>query len=183
MTTSLSLVEKSNKEISVIIGLVLWSVRRWTKKCRDVRDTDLPLQKKRTVKTHLTFQVTLKLQYYQVLQFQPHISARELKEKNSKLLQDISVCTIQRILRKDLHFMYPAPWRKPILTILQRKKKIIFCLKDLVWEPEKWKKVLSTDKVNFTMIGNSGMGGELQTDSNSYHPSTPRGLWTTHRVS
>ncbi|KAG0718219.1 Transposable element Tcb1 transposase [Chionoecetes opilio] len=172
--SSLILGEKDNKEISAITGLALRSVQRWTKKCKDAGEADLPLQKKRTGKARLTSQTTLKVLQRQV-NLEPRISAKELREKNPRLLQDVSVRTIQRRLRDDLCFQYRAPRRKPILTTLQRKKRILFCKKYLAWEPDKWKKVLWCDEGTFTVTGNRGGKVKLCDSSDPYHPKYTEG--------
>ena len=66
--TSLSLVGKSNKEISIISGVSLRSVQRWTKKKREAGDADVPLHKKRPGRPRKNSQRTLKLLQRQVEQ-------------------------------------------------------------------------------------------------------------------
>ncbi|KAG0721643.1 Transposable element Tcb1 transposase [Chionoecetes opilio] len=172
--SSLILVGKDNKEISAITGLALRSVQRWTKKCKDAGESDPLLQKKRTGKARLTSQRTLKVLQHQV-DLEPCISAKELREKNPRLFQDVSVRTIQRCLRDDLCFQYRAPRRKPILTTLQKKKRLLFCKKYLAWEPEKWKKVLWSDEATFTVTGNRGGKVRLRAGSDPYHPKYTEG--------
>ncbi|KAG0716278.1 Transposable element Tcb1 transposase [Chionoecetes opilio] len=172
--SSLILVGKDNKEISAITGLALRSVQRWTKKCKDAGESDPPLRKKRTGKARLTSQRTLKVLQCQV-DLEPRISAKELREKNPRLLQAVSVRTIQRRLRDDLCFQYRAPRRKPILTTLQKKKILLFSKKYLAWEPEKWKKVLWSDEATFTVTGNRGGKVRLRAGSDPDHPKYTEG--------
>ncbi|MPC30431.1 hypothetical protein E2C01_023695 [Portunus trituberculatus] len=47
-TSSLCVVGKSNKDISIQTGIALCTVQRWTKKCKAVGGDDPPLQFKRT---------------------------------------------------------------------------------------------------------------------------------------
>ena len=89
-----SLRVKGNKEILAITGSALRSVKSWMKRCRDAVDTDLSLQNKRTGKACLTSHRILEVLQRQ-LDLEPRISAKKLKEKNLKLLQDVSVHTIQ----------------------------------------------------------------------------------------
>ncbi|MPC41757.1 hypothetical protein E2C01_035360 [Portunus trituberculatus] len=49
------------------------------------------------------------------------ITAKELKEKNSQLLQQVSVWEIHH-LKNDLSFDHRAPQHKPILTEKQKQK-------------------------------------------------------------
>ena len=121
--TSLSLVGKENREIAVITDVVLHSVQRWTKKIRDVEGADPPLQKKRPGRPRVTSVMTLKVMKHQ-MDSEPHISAKELKEKNPRLLHSISVCTIQISLQNEFKFQYHAP-EKLILT-LEDKRWVFF---------------------------------------------------------
>lgn len=173
--TSLSLVGKGNKEIAAITGVALRSVQRWTKKCRDAGGVVSPSHaKKRTGRPRITSTRTLKVLKRQV-DNEPRISAKELKENNPRLLQDVSVRTIQKRLRDDLKFQYRAPRRKPILTAVQKKKRLMFCRKYLAWDPEKWKKVLWSDEATFTVTGNRGGKVRLRPGSDPYLPKYTEG--------
>ncbi|KAK3887812.1 hypothetical protein Pcinc_008091 [Petrolisthes cinctipes] len=85
--------------------------------------------------------MTLKVVQRQV-EFNPKITAKEIKEKNPQPLQGASVRTIQRLLRDDLHFDHRSFRRKPLVTEVQRKKRINFCKKYLEWDAEKWKNIV-----------------------------------------
>ena len=82
------------------------------------------------------------------------ITAKELKEKNTQLLQQVSVRTIQRRLKDDLYYEHRAPQRKPTLTENQRHKRVQFCRKYLKWDNEKWEKVLWNDEAKFYVTEN-----------------------------
>ena len=172
--TSLSLVGKSNKEISIISGVSLRSVQRWTKKKREVGDAEVPLHKKRPGRPRKNSQRTLKLLQRQVEQ-EPRITAKELKERNTQLLENTSVRTIQKRLRDDLGFQHRAPRRKPLLTNQQKKKRVIFSKKYLNWDLEKWKTVLWSDEATFTVTGNRGGKVRLRRGADPFHPKYTEG--------
>ena len=98
--SSLCVAGKCNKDISIQTGITLRCVQRWTKKFKDAGD-DLPLQVKRAGLPRKTSKKTLKLLQRQV-EAEPRITAKELKEKNPQLLQQVYVRTNQRRLKDDL---------------------------------------------------------------------------------
>ena len=103
----LSLGGIGNKQISAITGLVVRSVQRWTKKCRDAGDADLLLQKKRTGKACFIDQKILKVLQRQV-DLEPHISAKEPKEKKLRLLRDVSVPSNDAFVKTSISIIvYP----------------------------------------------------------------------------
>lgn len=171
---SLRRVGKSNKQIATITGVTLRSVQRWTKNCREAGDADPPLQQKRPGGPRKTSQRSLKVLKRQV-DLEPRISAKELKEKNPRLLHNVSVRTIQRRLHDDLRFQYRTPRRKPILTVKQKKNRVLFAKKYLAWDPEKWKTVLWSDEATFTVTGNRGGKVRLRPGSDSYDPKFTQG--------
>ena len=99
------------------------------KKSKEAVGAYTPLQGKRTGRPRDTSQRTLNVLKLQV-DNEPRITAKELKEKNPRLLLDVSVRTIQKRLSDDLKFKHRAPRRNPILTALH-KKKILFSRKYL----------------------------------------------------
>lgn len=172
--SSLCVAGKSNKDISIQTGIALRSVQRWTKKCRDAGGDDPPLQVKRAGKQRKVSKRTLKVLQRQV-EAEPRITAKELKEKNPKLLQQVSVRTVQRRLKDDLCYEHRAPRRKPILTEKQRQKRVQFCKKYLKWDNEKWKSVLWSDEATFNVTGNRGGKVRLRPGADPYHPKYTQG--------
>ena len=81
----------------------------------------------------------------------PRISARELKEQNPQLLSHVGVRTIQRILKRDLHYQYRCAWKKPIVTRRQMSNRVAFAKKYRNWPLDKIKKVLWSDEVIFNV--------------------------------
>lgn len=88
--TSLSLGGRENKETAAIMGLELCSVQWWTKQNRDAGGTDLPLQKKRPGRPHVTYVRILKVIKHQV-DVESRISTKELKEKVSRVLHSTEI--------------------------------------------------------------------------------------------
>ena len=172
--SSLCVAGKSNKDISIQIGIALRSVQRWTKKCRDAGGDDPPLQVKRAGKQRKVSKRTLKVLQRQV-EAEPRITAKELKEKNPKLIQQVSVRTVQCRLKNDLCYEHRAPRRKPILTEKQRQKRVQFCKKYLKWDNEKWKSVLWSDEATFNVTGNRGGKVRLRPGADPYHPKYTQG--------
>ena len=104
----LSVAGKCNKDISIQTGIALRSVQRWTEKCKDAEGDDPLLQVKRAGLSRKMSKRTLKVLLQQV-EAETRITAKELKEKNTQLLQQVSVRTIQRCLKDDLCYEHGAP--------------------------------------------------------------------------
>lgn len=83
----------------------------------------------------------------------PRLTARDLKEKNPQLLADVSVRSVQQLLHDDLGYRSFCARKKPLLTALQKKKRVNFCKKYLAWSEEQWKTVLWSDESTFTVTG------------------------------
>lgn len=82
----------------------------------------------------------------------PGITALELKEKHPKLLQDVTVRTVQHRLQKDLKLPSRRAAKKPLLTDKMRKKRLQFCKNYRHWTSDDWKKVMFSDESTFRLI-------------------------------
>ena len=92
---------KKNREIARITGVNEKTVSDLLRKWRQGGGGDtVPMPKHGERKPLKIFPKTLKLIKRQ-LDLNPRITAKQLKEQNPRLLRGITVCTIQRIFRKD----------------------------------------------------------------------------------
>ena len=79
----------------------------------------------------------------------PRVTASELKKKHPKLLQDVSICTIQHRLQKDLGLPSRKAAKKPLLAKKVREKRKEFCKKYQDWSAERWHGIMFSDKAFF----------------------------------
>ena len=108
-------------------GLAERSIRRWTRKFKDLAEgSDLELQRKSPGRPRKTSARTLNILRRQV-DLEPTITARQLRERNPKLLGDHSIVTIGRRLHVDLGFRRRIAKKKPLITFRQKKKKTQLC--------------------------------------------------------
>ena len=61
--------------------------------------------------------------------------------------------TIQESIHDDLLLHSFKARKKPLLTLKQKQRRVAFAKKYLVWDEAKWKEVLWTDEVTFTVTG------------------------------
>ena len=164
--------DSSYQETSTITGLALWSVQQ--QKSGETWETSIFRCKGRWQERPVWPLRRLEVLHCQ-LNHETCISAKELKEKTWGNFKTSLVYTNQQILRDNRYSQYCAPWRKLILTTLQRKKRILFSKIYLAGEPEKWKKLLWSDKATFTVTGNRGGKVRLQVSWDPYHHKNTEG--------
>ena len=145
------------KEISSETGVCLRSVQRLTKEYRDAGDGNLPVAKPKTGRHRIITPRTLSIIKREV-DSQPSITAKEVKERNTSLLRNVSLRTVQRSLHDSIGYRRFRARQKPHLTPRQKKARVDFCKKYAVWEQERWQCVLWSDEAVFTVTGSSGRG-------------------------
>ena len=146
--TCLCQAKHSNKEIGAITGISSRSIQRWTKKFRESTDGDVPLQRKSKGKPKLLSPRTLKMIKRQVDE-NPTLTARQLKDRNPLLLQDVSIRTIQRALCRDLGYRCYVAKRVPRLTARQMRNRLKYAKDKVKWQRKKLYNVLWSDESTF----------------------------------
>ena len=149
------------KDISSQTGINLRTCQRLVKRFKEEGEQEIPQPKPKPGRPKSVSQHTLRVLRRQLVS-QPSITARELKERNPRLLAGVSLRTVQERIHEDLHFKSFRARRKPHLTPSQIKKRISFCKKYLEWDLNDWKKVLWTDEATFFVSGS--------TDTRVYRP-------------
>ncbi|KAG7165129.1 putative Transposable element Tcb1 transposase-like 8, partial [Homarus americanus] len=84
----------------------------------------------------------------------PSLTAREVKERNPRLLSHVSLRYVQQALHNGLGFKSFRARRKPLLTKRQKENRVKFCKKYEVWDLETWRSVLWSDEATFSVTGN-----------------------------
>ncbi|KAK7018696.1 hypothetical protein SK128_026495, partial [Halocaridina rubra] len=134
------------KQISRETAGCFRSVKRLTKEYQDTGRRSLPIAKPKTgrpkIITHRTRNVVKRL-----VDSQPSIRVKEVKEINSNILQHISSRTVQRCIYNDVRCHRFHAHRKPGLTQRQKRLRIDICKKYQLWEPERWQHVLCETKI------------------------------------
>ena len=133
-------------------GVRLRTVQRIVKRFRDTGEASVPAPLPKPGRPRLTSARTRSVIARQVNK-DPKLTARELKEKNPKLLGNVSLRSVQQLLHDDLGYKSYRARKKPLLTELQKAKRVRFCKKYLNWSEEDWKTVLWSDEASFTVTG------------------------------
>ena len=129
------------------------SCERYSKKFHDNNFQDLPQPKKPLGKARKVSTRSLAI-FRREVEMNPRIPAKQLKEQKPVVLENVSLRTVQRILKRDLHYKWRCAWKKPIQTCRQIKNRVKFGKKNKYWTPAKCKKVLWSDESTFTVTGN-----------------------------
>ena len=82
----------------------------------------------------------------------PSITPASLKKKHPKLLEGVSIRTIQHRLKNDLGLPCRRAAKKPLLTEKMRKKRLIFAKNYQHWTPQQWRKVMFSDESTFPLV-------------------------------
>ena len=82
----------------------------------------------------------------------PSITPASLKKKHPKLLQGVSIRTIQHRLKNDLGRPCRRSAKKPLLTKKMRKKRLTFAKNYQHWTPQQWQKVMFSDESTFRLV-------------------------------
>ena len=133
-------------------GVRLRTVQRIVKRFRDTGEASVPAPLPKPGRPRLTSARTRSVIARQVNK-DPKLTARELKEKNPKLLGNVSLRSVQQLLHDDLGYKSYRARKKPLLNELQKAKRVRFCKKYLNWSEEDWKTVLWSDEASFTVTG------------------------------
>ena len=80
--------------------------------------------------------------------FEPTLIAKQLKEKNPKLLKGVAVHTIQKNLNKRLKYKKVKAWLKPLVTSKQRRRRVKFARNYRWWGRLRWQRVLWSDEAD-----------------------------------
>ncbi|XP_068240528.1 uncharacterized protein [Palaemon carinicauda] len=127
------------------------TVYRWIHRYEEGDADAIPVPKPKSGRPKKIKPATLRLIHRQLKQ-DPSLTAREIKDKNSRLLGEVSLRTVQQRIHDDLLCSYKA-CEKPLLTAVQKQKRVVFAKKYSAWDPIKWRDVLWTDEATFNVTG------------------------------
>ena len=82
----------------------------------------------------------------------PSITPASLKKKHPKLLEGVSIRTIQHRLKNDLGLPCRHAAKKPLLTEKMRKNRLTFAKNYQHWTPQRWRKVMFSDEETFRLV-------------------------------
>ena len=98
-------------------------------------------------------------------------TARKIKQENAAAFQKVSVRTVSRRLLQ-LDHRSNNPTKKPLLSRLQKNRRVKFAQKYKTWTKEQWMSVLWSDEATFTVTCNTG--GRVYRRKGSGDPLDPR---------
>ncbi|KAK3890836.1 hypothetical protein Pcinc_005241 [Petrolisthes cinctipes] len=117
----------NSRQISEQTGVKERSVRRLMNKFKASGESQLPFHKHGGGWIPKICKRTLVIR--RQLDEKPTLTARQLKEQNPILLKDVSVRIIQSVIQKRLKYRKVAARKKPLVTNVQRKKRVAFVKK------------------------------------------------------
>ncbi|MPC40780.1 Transposable element Tcb1 transposase [Portunus trituberculatus] len=147
----------STQEIAKTVGVSQRSVQRWVMKYKRGGRSETPTHKNKPGRPKKTSARILDVIRKQV-ENNPHISSREIKEKNQFLLANVSERTVRQRLREGIGCKGCRSSSEPAFTPKQIRKRIQFCQKYALWDVSRWRRVLWSDEVTFSVGSNGGSG-------------------------
>ena len=90
-----------------------------------------------------------------MLENNPRVTARVLKQDNPEVFGEVSVRTVSRRVNEQ-GFTNHKPSRKPLLTRAQRARRVAFADKYLTWGEDDWLTMLWLEEATFTVTSNRG---------------------------
>lgn len=146
---------KTNREIGRITNVNEKTVSVLVRKWREEGCEAVPYHKHGGGPAQKVSNNTLRI-IKRELYINPQLTAKQLKEKNLHLLQNVSVRTIQRVIRHRLHYRKVKARTKPHVNETQRKRRRDFAKKHKDWDLVDWRKVLWTDEATFSISDTRG---------------------------
>ena len=98
----------------------------------------------------------------------PFLTARQIKSKNRKLLENISLRTIRRMLLENLCLHSRVAAKKPSLTTQMKHRRVVFAKKYQHWTSKQWGSVLFSDESLFKTSQTTGRLVRRGQDSDRY---------------
>ena len=83
----------------------------------------------------------------------PWISSVEIQKQLELLVSDRTIR--RRAVEAGLFSRRPA--KKPLISLKNQKKRLLFATSHIDWNVQKWRTVLFSDELKFNIIGNDGI--------------------------
>ena len=149
----LTLLEKGELAIAVArdIGVSREAIYQLKRSAASLSPGIVPKRKSSSGAPKKTSPRTNKLLKRKVLSY-PSISAVELKNMYSDLLQNVLTRTIRRRLQKDLGLPCHRADKQSMLAPAMKEKRLGFCKKYRYWTAEEWRKVMFSDESTFRLV-------------------------------
>ena len=126
------------REISEQTGVNIRTVQRLIRKHKASGSGEVPTHGKGGIPPRKVSPRSLPL-LKRIVDANPTITAKQLKEQNPLLLGEASVRTVQRRLHEDLKFSKVKARKKPLVTDRQKAKRLAFAKKYSNWDISKWR--------------------------------------------
>lgn len=156
-------------QTSVETGVSARTVRRLVSKFKAGGERKIPRHKYGGGKPSKISNRTLRVIRFE-LEKNPSITAKQIKEKHTSLLQGVTIRSIQRAIRNKLKYKKVRARSKPFVTEAQRKRRLEFAQKYASWTVNDWRKVLWTDESVFRVSDTKGLRVWRRKGSDSCDP-------------
>lgn len=133
-------------------GVAQRTVERWIARCRASSGDEPPHHLPKSGRPRKCSPKTIKVLKRQS-KASPKKTARQFKEENPRLLSDVSVRTVQRMLLRDMDLPSRSAARKPLLTAHHKANRLAFAKAHKDWPLDKIRRILWSDESVFTVSG------------------------------
>lgn len=150
-------------------GVSQRSVERWVRLARAAPPQTKLTQKKPPGRPRKVSRNTLSVINRQI-KGQPRLSARQIKESNPQLLENVSERTVSHYICKVLHLPSRRAAKKPLLTPRHKELRVAFAKKYSALPLENIRSILWSDEATFTVTGTSSGRVRRPVNSDRYDP-------------
>lgn len=158
----------SIKEVAELTGVGLTTVKTYWSRFKRDNSGDTPSQLPRSGRPRKSSKRAQNI-VKRAVESNARVTARQLKESNAGVFHDVSVRTVSRRIH-ELGYRSHKPVKKPLLTKVQRARRVTFAKKYLTWTEEDWLGVLWSDESTFTVTCNRGGGVYRRSGSDPLDP-------------
>ena len=143
------------KEVAKRLKVSLRSVKRLVAKSKQMSEDILPSRKPGSGRPKKVRDKAIKT-IKKAISKDPRLTGKEIKDQHPKHLNNISLRTIRRVLLEELGLKSHVAAKKPYLTKIMKKKRLLFAKQYLKWTEKQWENCLFTDESIFCTSRNTG---------------------------
>lgn len=143
------------KEVAKRLKVSLSSVKRLVAKSKQLSENILPSRKPGSGRPKKVTDIAIKT-IKKAISKDPRLTGKEIKDQHPKHLNNISLRTIRRVLLEELGLKSHVAAKKPYLTKIMKKKRLLFAKQYLKWTEKQWENCLFTDESIFCTSRNTG---------------------------
>ena len=140
--------EVNQNEIARRLGVSRWTVSRLLLAAKSNNNVGVPSRKSGSGRPKKVNNKMLKKIKKDIFE-NPFLTAKQIKDKNPRLLSQVSLRTIRRVLLENLNLKARVAAKKPVLNSRMKRQRLNFARRYQHWSVAQWDKVSFSDESLF----------------------------------